>query len=89
MSEPKDTDLEKDIEAVRRLRSFFRESPELVWKYCASDEGFIWWVADVLKIIRAEDMAQVKKLLENDPESTQRKADDQCLKQIHSGLKTP
>lgn len=89
MSEPKDTNLEKDIEAVRRLQMFFRESPKLVWKYGASDEGFIWWVADVLKIIRAEDMAQVKKLLENDPGFTQRKADDQCLKRIDNGLKTP
>lgn len=55
----------QDIAAVRRLQMFFREDPKLVWKYGASDEDFMKWVADVLKVIRVEDMQRVKQVLEN------------------------
>jgi hypothetical protein len=56
-----------DVEHVRRLQMYFRNDPALVWMYGASDEGFINWVKDVLKVIRADDMAQVKQGLEKQP----------------------
>ncbi|MDP1547387.1 MAG: hypothetical protein Q8L87_15360 [Anaerolineales bacterium] len=54
----------KDIEAVRRLQMYFRNNPLLVWQYGASDEEFMQWVKNILKVIRAEDMAHVKQVLE-------------------------
>lgn len=62
MTESQVTD--KDSEAVRRLQMYFRNNPALVWQYGASDEDFMRWVRSVLKIIRADDMAQVKQMLE-------------------------
>ena len=64
MTEEQATD--NDVEAVRRLQMYFRNQPALVWRYGASDEGFMKWVKDVLKVVRADDMAQVKKLFENE-----------------------
>jgi len=62
MPEAQPTD--NDVEAVRRLQMYFRKDPGLVWHYGASDEEFTQWVKDVLKVIRADDMAQVKQGLE-------------------------
>jgi len=63
MTEQQPTD--NDVEAVRRLQMYFRNQPALVWLYGASDEDFMRWVKDVLKVVRADDMAQVKKLFES------------------------
>jgi hypothetical protein len=54
---------DKDIEAVRRLRMYFRNSPLLVSEYGASDQGFILWIESILKVIRSEDMKRVKQIL--------------------------
>jgi hypothetical protein len=64
MTEPQATD--KDSEAVRSLQMYFRRSPSLVWQYGASDEDFLRWVRTILKVIRDDDMEQVKQLLENE-----------------------
>lgn len=53
----------KDHEAVKRLRMYFRENPELVWKYGASDDGFMQWMSEVLAVIRREDMKRVKEIM--------------------------
>lgn len=58
---------DKEVEAVKRLRMFYRQRPELVFQYGGSDENFIQWLSDVLKVIRVEEMQSVKKILENDP----------------------
>ena len=55
-----------DVESVRRLQMYFRNQTALVWRYGASDEDFMRWVKDILKVVRADDMAQVKKLFESE-----------------------
>lgn len=63
LPDPPKTD--QDEEVVRRLQMYFRRKPSLVWQYGASDEGFMRWVRDVLKVIRAEDMKSVKQMFEH------------------------
>jgi hypothetical protein len=62
LTDPPKTD--KDEETVRGLQRYFRNRPSLVWQYGASDEDFMRWVRNVLKIIRADDMESVKRILE-------------------------
>lgn len=60
----KPTVKDADTEAVKRLRLYFRQDEKLVSRYGASDEGFMKWLKDVLRVIHVEDMKRVKQLLE-------------------------
>ena len=51
---------EKDLEAVKRLRDYYRQSSE----NGASDKSFMQWLEDALEIIRSEDMQRVKQIIE-------------------------
>lgn len=55
---------DKDRQAVKRLREYFRKNPPLVWKYGANDKEFTQWVEDVLEVIRADEMAQARQAFE-------------------------
>lgn len=48
---------DKDLEAVKNLRMYFRNNPLLVWKYGASDQGFILWLETMLAEIRKAENA--------------------------------
>jgi len=59
---------DKDSQAVKQLREYFRRR---AWdlKYQAdTDEMFLHWLARVLEYNRSAEYDRVKQLLENDPD---------------------
>jgi hypothetical protein len=76
MTEEQVSDItEKDRQAVKRLREYFRRRQwDLRKAYRENtDKYFLQWLGDVMQSIHSAEYARVKQVLENDPAFTKRK----------------